>query len=160
MVARAEDSNLADKRATGRSHQRSATRYSIRQRLTFVLALVVFAAASFYAGGAMLTRAYPALFPGENAPFSAALGRLPGPVKVEQPDDDSVFNQRRNILIIGLDKRPDEPMLGEYRTDVIMVATIDPVYNSVNILSFPRDMYIDYRRAGWEHLPGPHQRGV
>lgn len=127
--------------AVGRS------RYSLRQRLAFVAALLIMGAASFYAGLGLLTRAYPAVFPGENAPFSSVLTSLPGPAKVSQPGAESVFNQRTNILVVGIDRRPHEPVVGPHRTDAIMVATIDPVTKIASLLSFPRDLYIEQTRA-------------
>ncbi len=120
-----------------------ASGYSLSQRFAFVAALLILGAASFYAGGGLLTRAYPAVFPGENAPLSGMLTSLPGPTKVEQPGADSVFNQRRNFLIVGVDRRSYEPIDGEHRTDAIMVATVDPVTHSTRLLSFPRDLYIE-----------------
>lgn len=122
---------------------RGTSRYSLRQRLAFVVSLLILGGASFYAGLGLLTRAYPAVFPGENAPFSRVLSGLPGPAKVEQPDSSSVFNKRRNFLVVGVDRRSYEPIIGTHRTDAIMVTTIDPVTNVANMLSFPRDLYID-----------------
>lgn len=146
MVARADEHVPAVTGTRSSMKTRPAVRvpkYSLPQRLGFVFALLVFAVASFYAGLGMLTRAYPAIFPGENAPFSAVLGTLPGPVKVEQPGADSIFNKRRNILILGLDKRDYEQFESELRADAIVVATIDPVTKVASMLSFPRDMYVD-----------------
>jgi polyisoprenyl-teichoic acid--peptidoglycan teichoic acid transferase len=146
MVARADEHVPALTGTRGRTKARPATRfprYSKPQRFAFVFALLVFAVASFYAGLGMLTRAYPAIFPGENAPFSAVLGQLPGPVKVEQPGAESIFNKRRNILILGLDKRDYEQFESELRADAIVVATVDPITKEASMLSFPRDMYVD-----------------
>src|SRR5690606_1041975 len=39
-----------------------------------------------------------------------------------------------------------EPIVGPHRTDAIMVATIDPVTKIANLLSFPRDLYIEQTR--------------
>lgn len=122
---------------------RRPLRYSTQQRLAFVASLLVLGAASFYAGLGMLTRAYPAVFPGENAPFSTVLQTLPGPVRVEQPGEDSVFNKRRNFLVVGVDRRSDEPIDGEFRTDAIMVASVDPISKSISLVNFPRDLYVE-----------------
>lgn len=118
-------------------------RYGLRDRLLFVVALLTFAISVFYISGGLLTRAYPALFPGENAPFfSQVLPALPGAAKVDAPNESSVFNKRVNLLILGLDKRPGEPFEGAYRADTIMVATIDPVSKQASLLSFPRDLLV------------------
>lgn len=147
MVARAEDAAMARRVPAGHGGPRTPARYSRGQRLTFVIALLIFAGASFYSGLSMLTRAYPALFPGEQAPLSGVLGRLPGPARVQQPGAESIFNKRRNFLIVGVDRRSYQPLLERHRTDVIMVGTIDPVTKIFNVLGFPRDLYIDIHRT-------------
>ncbi|MEZ4493701.1 MAG: LCP family protein [Dehalococcoidia bacterium] len=124
---------------------RAIPRYTIRDRLLFVVALLTFGVAVFYMAGGLLIRAYPALFPGETVPFiGKVLSPLPGPVGVNQPGASSVFNKRVNLLILGLDKRPGDRFEDAYRTDTIMVATIDPVSKEASLLSFPRDLYITY----------------
>lgn len=148
MVARTDELPYGNQRAAGaRTRPRQRPRpYSVRQRLAFVSALVVFAIASFYAGLGLLTRAYPALFPGEQAPFSNMLSGL-GPIRVEQPGAESIFNKRRTFLVVGVDRRAYDPLLAQHRTDVIMVGTIDPVTKIANVLGFPRDLYIDIHRS-------------
>ena len=112
------------------------------QRFLFVVALGVLCLASLYAALGLLTRAYPAVFPGQSAPLSNIVGFLPGQVGVAAPGQESVFNKRINLLVIGLDRRPGQPRLEAYRTDVIMVATMDPVTKRAAVLSFPRDIWI------------------
>ena len=116
------------------------------QRLFFVFALFSFGLASMYTGVAMLARVYPALFPGKvlfDVPILAQLDSIP--IGIKTPDDSSVFNQRINLLVLGVDKRAgltyqaDEGNL----TDTIMIATIDPLQKTVSLLSLPRDMEID-----------------
>lgn len=122
-----------------------ALRPTPSQRFLFVVALGVLALASLYAALAMLTRAYPAVFPGSTAPLANVVGSLPGPVGIDAPGAGSVFNRRINLLVIGIDRRPGYEMLDAYRTDAIMVATIDPVTKRAALLSFPRDMWVKIR---------------
>jgi LCP family protein required for cell wall assembly len=49
---------------------------------------------------------------------------------------------RMTILVMGLDRRPGETGL-TYRTDTMMVVSIDPVGNQLGILSIPRDLYVE-----------------
>lgn len=49
---------------------------------------------------------------------------------------------RYNVLVLGMDRRPDEADTLEVRTDAIMVVSIDNVNNSLGILSIPRDIYV------------------
>ncbi len=51
-------------------------------------------------------------------------------------------NQRFTILLMGLDKRPNESSSSS-RTDSMMLFSIDPATKSVGILSIPRDLYVD-----------------
>lgn len=47
--------------------------------------------------------------------------------------------ERVNILLLGIDKRPDDTLS---RTDTMMVVTIDPNSMTAGMLSIPRDLYI------------------
>lgn len=49
---------------------------------------------------------------------------------------------RFTVLLMGLDRRPGETGLA-YRTDTIMLASIDPVTKSIGVLSIPRDLYVE-----------------
>lgn len=49
---------------------------------------------------------------------------------------------RFTVLVMGLDRRPGEVGLA-YRTDTMMVISIDPKTNSLGILSIPRDLYVE-----------------
>jgi LCP family protein required for cell wall assembly len=57
---------------------------------------------------------------------------------------------RVNILLLGIDKRDDEPIEGT-RSDTMMLASIDPVSKSAALISLPRDM--------WVRIPGCTARG-
>lgn len=45
-----------------------------------------------------------------------------------------------NILLLGSDQRKGT---GGFRTDTILLVTINPAKNSINITSFPRDLYVN-----------------
>ena len=49
---------------------------------------------------------------------------------------------RFTVLAMGLDRRPGENGLA-YRTDTIMLVSLDPVTSSLGILSIPRDLYVE-----------------
>jgi LCP family protein required for cell wall assembly len=119
------------------------------QRLIFVFALVTFGLASVYSSLSLTRRIWPALFPGHDIPFSDVIDNLtlPGPVSIAAPDANP-FNHRINLLIMGLDRRPQDPELDSWRTDTLMVATIDPLAKQMSVLSLPRDMLVDI------HVPG------
>jgi LCP family protein required for cell wall assembly len=64
-------------------------------------------------------------------------------VKTVLPDWQGT--DRINILLLGIDKRDDEPISGT-RSDTMMLASIDPVTKSAALVSIPRDM--------WVRIPG------
>lgn len=49
---------------------------------------------------------------------------------------------RFTVLMVGLDRRPGETGLA-YRTDTMMLASLDPSTKSLGILSIPRDLYVE-----------------
>jgi LCP family protein required for cell wall assembly len=55
---------------------------------------------------------------------------------------DWTGTDRINILLLGIDKRDDEPIAGT-RSDTIMLASIDPVTKSAALVSIPRDLWIN-----------------
>jgi LCP family protein required for cell wall assembly len=54
------------------------------------------------------------------------------------------LNERVNILFIGIDRRENEP--GPWRTDTLILFSMDPISNTASMLSIPRDL--------WVTLPG------
>jgi LCP family protein required for cell wall assembly len=61
------------------------------------------------------------------------------PTDKNQPPEDQI-----NILLLGSDQRPWDRF---FRTDTIILASINPSLGTVNLLSFPRDLYINI--PGW-----------
>jgi polyisoprenyl-teichoic acid--peptidoglycan teichoic acid transferase len=50
-------------------------------------------------------------------------------------------NSRFTVLVMGLDRRISEDGLA-YRTDTMMLVSLDPATHSIGILSLPRDLYV------------------
>jgi LCP family protein required for cell wall assembly len=44
-----------------------------------------------------------------------------------------------NVIVLGSDERPG---VGGYRTDTMMVVSVDPQRGTVKLISFPRDLYV------------------
>ncbi len=65
--------------------------------------------------------------------------------------------ERVNILILGIDQREGEP--GPWRTDTIMIATIDPVGLSAGVLSIPRDLWVTIPGFGENRINTAHFLG-
>lgn len=51
-------------------------------------------------------------------------------------------SSRLTVLVMGLDRRPSETSIA-FRTDTMMLVSLDPQTNSLGILSVPRDLYVD-----------------
>ncbi|MBA4179541.1 MAG: hypothetical protein C0506_03035 [Anaerolinea sp.] len=118
-------------------------RRSRAERTLFVLGLLTLVLASAYSTLAMLGRVTPMLFPGKNilnVPVISQIGGVaPG---VAAPGANDLQNRRINLLIMGLDRRSGEGDIAG-RTDSLLIASIDPVTKTTNMLSFPRDLWID-----------------
>jgi len=50
------------------------------------------------------------------------------------------FDRPVNILLLGSDQRGDDP---GYRTDVIVLVSIDPLQGTASAVSFPRDLWVE-----------------
>ncbi len=88
--------------------------------------------------GLTLTPAPPAVSPTPTVPV---------PTPVAKPTDVPELAQlpsQFNIALLGSDKRPYEQ---GFRTDTIVLLTLNPDLGTVNITSFPRDLYINL--PGW-----------
>lgn len=66
---------------------------------------------------------------------------------VPLPDYDK--KERVNILLLGIDKRPDEQFS---RTDTMILVTVDPENYTTGMLSIPRDLWVD--------IPGYHESRI
>jgi polyisoprenyl-teichoic acid--peptidoglycan teichoic acid transferase len=61
-----------------------------------------------------------------------------------------------NILLLGSDQRPWD---SHFRTDTIMLLTLNPSQGSVSLTSFPRDLYINIPGAGMDRINTAWGRG-
>jgi LCP family protein required for cell wall assembly len=67
-------------------------------------------------------------------------------------------HERVNVLLLGIDEREHEE--GPWRTDTMMVLTLDPVTMSAGMLSIPRDLWVtiagygEYNRINMAHFYG------
>ncbi len=58
--------------------------------------------------------------------------------------------ERINILVLGIDQRGQEQ--GPWRTDTLIVLSVDPVSKSAGILSIPRDLWIEIPGYGQNRI--------
>ncbi len=57
---------------------------------------------------------------------------------------------RVNILLMGIDRRPGQAFVS--RTDSMMMVSVDPVTESISILSIPRDLYVTIPGRGRDRI--------
>lgn len=90
----------------------------------------------------------PALEP---TPAQTPAGPTPEPTPTPTPDPEAALSReadlefmknRANILLLGIDESTERENWGSFRTDTIMLATIDFAANKVDIISVPRDSYV------------------
>lgn len=88
-------------------------------------------------------------------------GDFPGPsqssaIEIPPPAEPIDFDADvTNILLLGSDKRPDER---GYRTDVMMVVSLNPGDGTATLISIPRDLYVYIPgwRMGRVNTADPH----
>lgn len=97
-----------------------------------------------------LLRTLPTVTPSPTpAPTNTLLpGVTPSPtVLVPTPTTDPAASyawldpRRVNVLLLGIDQRRGEE--GSFRTDTMLIASIDPVRKTAGLLSIPRDLYVE-----------------
>jgi len=74
----------------------------------------------------------------------------PVPVIVREETVDWEKKERVNVLMLGIDRRPGET--GPWRTDTMILGTIDPNSETAGMLSIPRDL--------WVSIPGFEENRV
>jgi len=76
---------------------------------------------------------------------TAIWGDFPGPAELSEteippPMPEIAFGDDvLNVILLGSDARPDT---GGFRTDTIMVVSVDPATGTAKLISIPRDLYV------------------
>jgi len=93
-----------------------------------------------------------------NLSATADQGNAPPPM-LDLPAIGAWQGQERiNVLLIGIDQRPDEPP-ATARSDVLMLLTLDPVARTAGLLSIPRDLYVPLPDRGQDRINTAHAYG-
>ena len=98
-------------------------------------AVLLFAVGAAYGALILVTWVDEILFPGNGIRVN-----LPGADKGS--GGSGVGKDRINILVMGLDRRPQEGQ-SPSRSDTMFVLTVDPQTKTAGILGIPRDLYVD-----------------
>jgi LCP family protein required for cell wall assembly len=105
-----------------------------------IFGIALFAAATFYLALIVATQADKFFLPGNEINLPG-LSALPG-VDNGQPEAGTI-EDRINILVMGLDRRVDEPEGNPSRTDTMFVVTVDPYSKTAGVFSIPRDLWVE-----------------
>jgi LCP family protein required for cell wall assembly len=117
-----------------------AAKGGVQRHPLLIFGIAIFAAAAFYLALIVATQADDILLPGNELNLPG-LNKLPG-VDSGNPDAASI-EERINILVMGLDRRTDEPKDSPTRTDTMFVVSIDPYSKTAGVFSIPRDLWVE-----------------
>jgi LCP family protein required for cell wall assembly len=107
-------------------------------RIALLGTVLLFLAFSTYTALAVISRVDQTFLPGNEISF-ASLTSGHGLPAIAEPEDDPI-KRRINLLVMGVDKRPQEEI--DTRADTIIVLTIDPKTKTAGVLGVPRDLYV------------------
>ncbi len=129
---------------------------SLALAVTFVLSGIAVSFFAFLTIEAVVAAAQQPFNPLDEAAESAAATALPplpqdgvAPIATLPPGEPTptplpVFGdadeERINVLLMGIDRRPGEPFIS--RTDTMMVLSVNRRDNTASLLSIPRDLYV------------------
>ena len=88
-------------------------------------------------------------------PATAPQGRAP---EQELPNIESK-QERVNILLLGIDQRDNKVDKGPWRTDTMILVSIDPATRSASMLSIPRDLWVTIPGYGENRINTAHATG-
>ena len=125
-----------------------AARGRAQRNPLLIFGIAIFAAAAFYLALIVATQADDIFLPGNELNLPG-LNKLPG-IDSGNPEAASI-EERINILVMGLDRRIDEPKDSPTRTDTMFVVSIDPYSKTAGVFSIPRDLWVEVpdRQGGY-----------
>jgi LCP family protein required for cell wall assembly len=86
------------------------------------------------------------------SPLELPIGDERSPPRERVPDWSQ--RERVNILLLGVDQLPGEE--GPWRSDTMIVVTVDPKSMSAGLLSIPRDLYVEIPGYGEQRINMAH----
>ena len=106
-----------------------------------IFGIAIFGVTAFYMSIVVVSMASSVFFPG-NEPDLGVFAKVPGVQSNEAPDVVTI-DDRINILFMGLDQRRDEDDDQPYRTDSVLIMTMDPHNKTAGVFSIPRDTWVE-----------------
>jgi len=142
----------AHKVAEKPGHLCHVVRFHLSRRSRGAAALAVCALAAIYLALVSYTAIDSYLFPGNELKAPSVAVAIPGTdlgVDVSLPGVASATEKpwtpaaRLNILVMGLDRRPEDPPETPSRSDTMFVASLDMHDGRLQLLAIPRDLWAD-----------------
>jgi LCP family protein required for cell wall assembly len=124
----------------GRDAEEAALEPHRRFNLPVLAGIAGFGLLAFYLALVTFTQVDGLILPGRQLNLGVP-EVIPG-VELDTPDHASI-EERINVVVLGLDQRRDEPDDAPYRTDSVMVLTMDPFSKTGGAFSIPRDTWVD-----------------
>jgi LCP family protein required for cell wall assembly len=84
-------------------------------------------------------------------------GAIEGRAPQQDLPDIVQKKERVNILLLGIDQRPQET--GPWRTDTMILVSVDPATDSASVLSIPRDLWVTIPGYGENRINTAHFLG-
>jgi LCP family protein required for cell wall assembly len=133
-------SNQARRRAPSSPRPRQR-KPRLKTQLAFGFGILLLALSAFYTALVVATQIDQIFFPDSQIRLGGGLAKLPG-VDSGDKEGEAGPGGRINILVMGLDKRPQEEAMYS-RTDTMFVMTIDPSSHTARGLGIPRDLLVN-----------------
>ncbi len=124
----------------------------VSRRTGWVAAIIGLALGAVYAALVTYQQVDDYLFPANELNVPAVPAFIPGTdigVNVSLPGVSTTGREpwrpedRLNILVLGIDRRPNQPEDASFRTDTMFVASIDKHAGRLQLLAIPRDTWAD-----------------
>ena len=123
--------------------------------------LVVFLTVSALAGILVFDQVRRHIAASDSSPsFNPGVGILPADTPtpdLASPEIAWEGKERVNVLVLGIDRRAGQE--GTFRTDTMLVLTLDPVTKTGGVLSIPRDLWVPIPGYGVARINTAHFYG-
>ncbi|MBN1400559.1 MAG: LCP family protein [Anaerolineae bacterium] len=146
----------------------TATYHPVRKALLSFLAVIVISGALY--SGFLFFTTVRALVAQTAVPFAENVVAPVARSEAEEPPkrvrhspgaselpDIAAQKDRVNILLLGIDQRDNDP--GPWRTDTMILVSLDPATQSASMLSIPRDLWVPIPGMGESRLNMAHYLG-
>lgn len=138
--------------------ERSSFAQSIRRALVSFLLVVLFSGALYC--GYLFFSTVRAVVANTSLPFIPNISdpnTIPGRAPARELPDVVAKKEPVNILLLGIDQRIGEE--GPFRSDTMILVSIDPSRNTATMVSLPRDLWVTIPGYGENRINAAHSLG-